>query len=188
MWFCATLEDLEQGPVLNKVNYSLKLLQKSLSENSITMWDNLWDVSADSRYWEQFFQGKQDHNSEADCSELEDLLWEVLHYLAKHKLFIHLTALVKTYCSIYWPHTSLLLCRRSLFVVSLRVRPWNPKDYLGGCLHVLLQLQDLIWMRRSSLHRMLCSTPWNLIALLQTLAAILLWFLFEQNSHCTVSL
>lgn len=80
MWFRATLEDLEQKPVLNKVNYSFKLLQNSLLENYITMWDNLWDVSADSQYWEQSFQGKQDHNSEADYSELEDLLWEVLHY------------------------------------------------------------------------------------------------------------
>lgn len=80
MWFRATLEDLEEKPVLNKVNYSFKLLQNSLLENYITMWDNLWDVSADSQYWEQSFQGKQDHNSEADCSELEDLLWEVLHY------------------------------------------------------------------------------------------------------------
>lgn len=79
-WFRATLEDLEQKPVLNKVNYSFKLLQNSLLENYITMWDNLWDVSADSQYWEQSFQGKQDHNSEADYSELEDLLWEVLHY------------------------------------------------------------------------------------------------------------
>lgn len=74
MWFRATLEDLEQKPVLNKVNYSFKLLQNSLLENYITMWDNLWDVSADSQYWEQSFQGKQDHNSEADYSELEDLL------------------------------------------------------------------------------------------------------------------
>lgn len=47
-WFCATLEDLEQKPVLNKVNYSLKLLQNSLSENYITTWDYLWGVSADS--------------------------------------------------------------------------------------------------------------------------------------------
>lgn len=80
MWFHAALEDLEQRPVLNKVNYSFKLLQNSLLENYITMWDNLWDVSADSQDWEQSFQGKQNHNSEADCSELEDLLWEALHY------------------------------------------------------------------------------------------------------------
>lgn len=32
MWSCATLKDLEQRPVLNKMNYSLKLLQNSLSE------------------------------------------------------------------------------------------------------------------------------------------------------------
>ena len=60
--------------MLNEANSSLKLLQNSLVENYVTMWDNVWDVPADSHYGEQFFQGKQDPNSEATCSELQDLL------------------------------------------------------------------------------------------------------------------
>lgn len=76
-----------------------------------------------------------------------------------HKLFMHLTALVKTCCSIHWPHTCLLLCRRTLFAVSLGVRPWNPKGLPWRMSAVPLQLQVLMGMRRSCLHRMLCSIP-----------------------------
>jgi len=48
MWFCAILEDLDMRPALNEINSSLRPLRSSLEENYITVWDNVWDVSADS--------------------------------------------------------------------------------------------------------------------------------------------
>lgn len=127
------------------------------------MRDIVWEVSADSPYGEWFFQGKQDPISEAACSELWDVLWEVLHYCARHELFIHPLSLIKTCCSIAWAHAFLAALRiRSVCWLSRKQTMKSPSTISK----VVCTLSDshrgweegLIGMRRRSLNRV-CHTP-----------------------------
>lgn len=126
--------------------------------------------------------------SEAPCSELWDLLWEVLHYQARHKLFIHLLPLIKTCRSKYWAHAWW-----ALSVDSVGSRPWNP---LG--LSRRMSARSLTAAGPHGDERKLppqCAafcplTPHCFFAeySVMTPVAIRLWFLVEQNSQYTASL
>lgn len=127
------------------------------------MRDTVWEVSADSPYGEWFFQGKQDPISEAACSELRDVLWEVLHYRARHELFIHLLSWIKTCCSIAWAHAFLAaLWIHSVCWLSRKQTMKSPSTISK----VVCTLSDrhrgweegLTGMRRRS-HHSVCHTP-----------------------------
>lgn len=82
--------------------------------------------------WGQFFQVKQDPISEATCSELWDLLWEVLHCQARQKLLTHLLPLIKRCCPIYWAHACPVALRRdSICCLSRKQTMKSPRTVLG---------------------------------------------------------